>query len=83
VPGETVRRAKNYLARLDRFNAGGSSQADLFAAATPGVATPAEPVPASPEQAALSAALAALDPDAMTPRDALAALYELRKLAEK
>ncbi len=29
---------------------------------------------------ALAARLAELDPDSMTPRDALAALYELRKL---
>ena len=31
VPGETVRRAKGYLARLDKFNAAGHAQADLFA----------------------------------------------------
>ena len=33
-----------------------------------------------PEAAAVAERLADLDPDAMTPRDALAALYELRKL---
>jgi len=32
------------------------------------------------ERDAVVARLAALDPDAMTPRDALAALYELRNL---
>jgi len=32
---------------------------------------------------ALAIQLAALDPDAMTPRDALAALYELRKLLQR
>jgi DNA mismatch repair protein MutS len=80
VPAEAIRRAKGYLARLDKFSAAGSSQADLFAA--PGVA-PATDEPAatlSPEATALAARLAELDPDAMTPRDALAALYELRKL---
>jgi DNA mismatch repair protein MutS len=32
------------------------------------------------EAAAVATRLADLDPDTMTPRDALAALYELRKL---
>ena len=35
------------------------------------------------EAQSVAARLAALDPDAMTPRDALAALYELRKLLER
>ncbi len=77
VPAETVRRAKGYLARLDKFSSAGSSQADMFA--PPGVTAPAEE-PGSPEAGAVHAKLAELDPDAMTPRDALAALYELRKL---
>jgi DNA mismatch repair protein MutS len=80
VPSAVVRRAQDYLARLDKFNAGGGAQRDLFApigvAAEGNPETPAEP----PEPAAVAAQLAALDPDAMTPRDALAALYELRKL---
>jgi DNA mismatch repair protein MutS len=80
VPADAIRRAKGYLARLDKFSAVGASQADLFA--PPGVAVQIdEPAPsASPEAAAVAAKLADLDPDAMTPRDAHAALYELRKL---
>ena len=84
VPSTVVRRARDYLARLDRFSAGGGPQADLFAPI--GVA----PIKANElgsaaraseaDTNALAAHLAALDPDAMTPRDALAALYELRKL---
>ncbi len=31
VPAEAIRRAKGYLARLDKFNAGATAQADLFA----------------------------------------------------
>ena len=31
VPGEAIRRAKDYLARLDKFSAAGTTQADLFA----------------------------------------------------
>jgi DNA mismatch repair protein MutS len=80
VPSVVVRRARDYLARLDKFNAGGGAQRDLFAPI--GVAAEGDPeAPAEPPEAvAVSARLAALDPDAMTPRDALAALYELRKL---
>ena len=80
VPAEAIRRAKGYLARLDKFSAVGASQADLFA--PPGVMPQAdESTPeSSPEAAAIAAKLADLDPDAMSPRDAHAALYELRKL---
>jgi DNA mismatch repair protein MutS len=80
VPSEVIRRAKGYLARLDKFAGAGSPQPDLFA--PPGVAPqPEEPAPAvSQEAASVAVTLAGLDPDAMTPRDALAALYELRRL---
>jgi DNA mismatch repair protein MutS len=80
VPNEAIRRAKGYLARLDKFSAAGSPQADLFAAPGAGDASVgAEPQP-SPEATAVAARLADIDPDAMTPRDALAALYELRQI---
>jgi len=80
VPAEAIRRARGYLARLDKFSAVGTTQADLFA--PPGVSPPIdEPSTTnSPEAAAAAARLADLDPDSMTPRDAHAALYELRKL---
>ena len=82
VPGaaDAIRRAKGYLARLDKFTVAGSSQTDLFA--PPGVGPPDDEPPAAvaAEAAAVTTRLADLDPDAMTPRDALAALYELRKL---
>jgi DNA mismatch repair protein MutS len=80
VPSAVVRRARDYLARLDKFNAANGAQPDLFAPI--GVAANGAPeLPAAPPEAdAALAQLAALDPDAMTPRDALAALYELRKL---
>jgi DNA mismatch repair protein MutS len=74
VPADAVRQARNYLARLDQFNAGQTGQGDLFAPA-------AMEAPASDTGAALRARLAALDPDALSPRDALAELYELKRLA--
>jgi DNA mismatch repair protein MutS len=81
VPAETVRLAKAYLARLDQFSARNAAQEDLFAAAV-----------APPDQGASQVAsgtldvlerLAGLDPDALSPREALAALYALKKLAEE
>ncbi len=40
VPADTVREARNHLARLDAFNAGRAGQADLFAAPAAGCADP-------------------------------------------
>ena len=80
VPAEAIRRAKGYLARLDKFSAGGAAQSDLFAPIGVDANAGMEDATTSAPDA-LSTYLASLDPDAMTPRDALAALYELRKLA--
>ena len=81
VPGEAIRRARSYLTRIEKFSAGNAAQADLFAQ---GGAPAADDAP-SPAGIAVpdvvGACLAALDPDAMSPRDALAALYELKKLS--
>jgi DNA mismatch repair protein MutS len=77
VPGDTVRQARAYLARLDQFNARRDGQQDLFAA-------PTATAPASPEAAraeTLAERIAALDPDALSPREALDALYALKRLA--
>jgi DNA mismatch repair protein MutS len=78
VPSEAIRRARSYLARLDKFNAATATQHDLFAPAADGTADRGADAPAPTD--ATFAQLAALDPDTMTPRDALAALYELKKL---
>jgi len=81
VPSAVIRRARNYLVRLDKFSVRDVAQSDLFAAAAAAAAVPAGGADeATPETKAIVAHLATLDPDAMTPRDALAALYELRKL---
>jgi DNA mismatch repair protein MutS len=80
VPADAIRRAKGYLARLDKFSAGRTAQPDLFASAGTPPEPAAETVLIPPEAQAVASRLAALDPDAMTPRDALAALYELRQL---
>ena len=78
IPADTLKQAQRYFARLDKFNARDDAQHDLF------VSTPVDArdaMPQQPRSQALEERLAALDPDALTPRDALAALYDLRKLA--
>jgi len=75
VPAETVRHARAYLARLDQFSARTKDQHDLFAA------NPANAARSTDSDAqTLIDHLTALDPDTLTPRDAHAALYALKKL---
>ncbi len=77
LPAAAVRRAKALLAELEASDRGASRRlADLpLFAAAPAVAHAPEP-----ERDTLRDALAALDLDALTPREALEALYRLKKL---
>jgi DNA mismatch repair protein MutS len=74
IPAETVRQARTYLARLDQFSVSRDDQGDLFADRA------AQPATDNAE-AALFDRVASLDPDALSPREAHAALYELKRLA--
>ncbi len=82
VPSQVIRAARKHLAALEAYSVQPTPQFDLFAAAA---FTPAEaeaPIPAtSAEHAGLLRELDDLDPDAMSPRDALAALYRLKQMA--
>jgi DNA mismatch repair protein MutS len=73
IPKDVVRAARRHLAELESHLRPGSSQPDLFASTSQPPAAEAHP--------ALEA-LAALDPDALTPREALEALYRLKKIAD-
>ncbi|MEJ8839520.1 DNA mismatch repair protein MutS [Ramlibacter sp. AN1133] len=73
MPTGVVNHARHALAALEQHQEQSREQVDLFA---PPPATHA-PAPSKAE-----AALAALDPDALTPRDALDALYTLKKLLQ-
>lgn len=72
VPQPVIRAARKHLAALESNTPSGAqqSQLSLFDAA-PAAAAP-------PEPSALVALLDTLDPDAMTPREALDALYRLK-----
>ena len=70
MPVGVVNHARHTLAALEKHQEESREQVDLFA--PPPAAEAAAP-------SALEAALAALDPDALSPREALDALYTLKK----
>ncbi len=74
MPGVIVRQARTALEALEARERAGDAQVDLFAA-------PPSPVELE-APSALDEALAQIDPDTLSPRDALAALYRL-KAAQK
>ena len=74
VPAAVLHHARHALAALEERASAGEVQVDLFA------------VPPAPESAGaspLQAALASLQPDTLSPREALDALYQLKKLAQR
>ncbi len=81
LPAAVVRRAKTLLAELEAGDRGGPARmlADL-----PLFASAPRPTP-EPEQGpdALRHALEAIDPDALSPREGLEALYRLKALAAR
>ncbi len=82
VPPSVIRAARKHLARLEAQAVDTTPQLDLFAAPCDDVEEAPVASPAAPEvQDELQQALAAIDPDALTPREALERLYELKRLA--
>ncbi|HKE39072.1 MAG TPA: DNA mismatch repair protein MutS [Casimicrobiaceae bacterium] len=76
VPADALRQARSFLARLDRFSARRDTHDDLFGT---------QDSPAAPDSRGSAALdrLASLDPDQLSPREAHAALYELKRLADR
>lgn len=83
IPAPVVKAAKQQLREFEQRTAINPLQPDLFAAlperAPPAAAESPPPSPPSPPPALLR--LRTLDPDSLTPRQALDLLYELKKLA--
>ena len=82
VPPAVIKAARKHLARLESQAVGTTPQLDLFA--LPSADADEEEVVAVTAPAVSSALLDALDeldPDALTPREALERLYELKRLA--
>jgi DNA mismatch repair protein MutS len=72
VPAAVVNHARQALGALETQQLDARAQVDLFA--------PPPDAPA-PDQSAVDKALATIDPDTLSPRDALEALYRLKKLS--
>ena len=70
VPGAVVTHARHALQALEAQQTDARAQVDLFAA----------PLEIITEQSAVDKALGTIDPDALSPREALDALYQLKKL---
>ena len=78
MPAGLVRQARATLEALEAQQSSGAAQVDLFAAPA---AADAAAAAAGPSRA--EAALMALDPDQLAPREALEALYRLKALLPK
>jgi DNA mismatch repair protein MutS len=72
VPNSVIRSAKKQLVKLEQNSAAQSPQGDLFAAA---------PEVPEPEEHPLVSALRDLQPDEMSPKEALEKMYQLKKMA--
>jgi DNA mismatch repair protein MutS len=80
VPPGVIKAARKHLARLESQALDTTPQLDLFA--LPCDEPEEQPVAAAPAAPGhLLDALASIDPDALTPREALERLYELKRLA--
>ena len=84
VPPGVIRAARKHLARLEAQALDATPQLDLFAAPCADTDVEQAPAAAAPDDGLhgeLKNALDAIDPDALTPREALERLYELKRLA--
>jgi DNA mismatch repair protein MutS len=72
VPKPVIRRAKKYLQLLEEASVSRGSQDDLFLAT--------KPLEAEPDADPLREEMAKVNPDELTPREALEFLYRLKKL---
>jgi DNA mismatch repair protein MutS len=75
IPPAVLREAKRRLVELENREAATGPQPDLFTAVPPPPTFATEPHP-------VVDALLELDPDTLTPREALERLYALKQLAE-
>jgi DNA mismatch repair protein MutS len=80
VPATVIRKARERLAELERQNLSGGARSPQLGLFTPN--TP--PAPAvDPALEALRSAVEEMDPDGLSPREALEALYRLRTLLKQ
>ena len=83
LPAAVVARARQVLEALEAGERARGSQPKALIDALPLFAAAQKAPPPAPTAPKLAAKLAALDPDALSPRDALEALYALKALARE
>ena len=76
VPAPVIRAARRNLQQLEEHGLAASPQRDLFA-------PPAAPEPEGPATHPLDEQLSAVDPDTLTPREALELIYRLHRAAKE
>jgi DNA mismatch repair protein MutS len=74
VPGQVIRAARKHLAELEQHSADKDAQGDLFSG-------PADKTPAQANHPAVEA-LHDIQPDELSPREALETLYRLKRLSD-
>ncbi|MBI1891797.1 MAG: DNA mismatch repair protein MutS [Burkholderiales bacterium] len=77
VPQGVIRTARKHLALLEAHSVQSTPQFDLFA----GAASQQEEEPEETKTSALEEALQKIDPDSLSPREALDILYRLKKMS--
>ena len=80
VPPQVIRAARKHLASLEAHSVQATPQFDLFSAPGPAAVEESAAAEPDPRLAALAQAVDELDPDLLTPREALDALYRLKAL---
>ena len=76
IPAPVIRAARKHLAELEAHAVQSTAQFDLFASASPADEA------VEPDDT-LKLALEEIDPDALSPREALDALYQLKKISRE
>jgi DNA mismatch repair protein MutS len=74
MPVAVLNQAQHALEALETQASAGQAQVDLFAA---------PPEPAGPTHSPVETELARIDPDSLSPREALEVLYALKKVGNK
>ena len=82
VPQPVIRAARKHLAALEAQSLQAQGQFDLFAVSGNAAASDSTEASINHDGATILTALAEIDPDSLTPREALEALYRLKQLSQ-
>ncbi len=83
MPTQLVRQARHTLEALERQSQAGQAQVDLFAEVPAPESESAAAHAVTTALSVIETALAQIDPDSLTPREALDALYRLKSLHQE